>query len=177
MVYRLLRKYGIRVVHSAAHSPSTNGTVERGNRTLGEMLTTWMDLNGKHWPDGLTEFCWAINSASTRRILGTPYELVFRDTVRVNSEQQQQQPSAFVPTHLRGSAKVLVEHRGGPDAGLITEDPEPLADDEVFAPDVPDSDDDDVVAEIDSSLARRAGSELSGGLAAGAAPRITRPTS
>lgn len=95
----------------------------------------------------------------------------------MNSEQQQQQPSAFVPTHLRGSAKVLVEHRGGLDAGLITEDPEPLADDEVFAPDVPDSDDDDVVAEIDSSLARRAGSELSGGLAAGAAPRITRPTS
>lgn len=73
-----------RIVHGRPRHPQSQGSVERSNQDVENMLRAWMaDSNSTHWSFGCYFVQWQKN-ASLHRIIGrTPYRAVFGSDPRV----------------------------------------------------------------------------------------------
>ena len=68
-----------RMVRGSPRRSSTNGGVERLNRTLENKLSSWMaENNSKHWSIGCKIICWHYNTQIHRTIGNkSPYHVTF----------------------------------------------------------------------------------------------------
>ncbi|KAJ8141598.1 hypothetical protein OY671_005229 [Metschnikowia pulcherrima] len=80
-VSRLMQEKRIKVVHSQAYSPQTNGSVEKGNGIAKAKIASWKEATGRNdWANALDEIALAMNLSPCRphpRGL-TPYIVFFQ---------------------------------------------------------------------------------------------------
>ena len=75
---------GLEMVHGKPRHPQTQGSVERSNGDVKDMLTAWMnDHKSKDWPLGLKFVQLSKNSALNRGSGSSPYELAFGEPPRI----------------------------------------------------------------------------------------------
>lgn len=77
LISHLQEKYDIKFIPSSPYTPSTNGMVERTNRTIKNILNLFFDERGNNkWIDILPEVISNINKAPIRSLLGnTPLKV------------------------------------------------------------------------------------------------------
>ena len=75
---------GLKIVHGKPRHSQSQGSVERANRDIEDMLMTWLQSNSTiHWGDGL-QFTQVIkNRAYHEGIECSPYEAMFVQPMKV----------------------------------------------------------------------------------------------
>ncbi|PAA74262.1 hypothetical protein BOX15_Mlig002146g53 [Macrostomum lignano] len=73
---RLCEKLGVEKTRTSPFHPSGNGIVERGNRTLGDMLATTVAENQQDWDSKLPYVTWAYNTSVHSTIGLSPYQVL-----------------------------------------------------------------------------------------------------
>ncbi len=67
-----------KIVHGRPYHPQSQGSVERSNRELKELLGVWQrENNTSSWVVGLKVVQWQLNTKYSDRLGGTSFELVF----------------------------------------------------------------------------------------------------
>ena len=69
--------YQMTMSHGAAFNPRTQGSCERFNRTLIQMLSNYCQEDPKHWDEWIPFVLFAYNTSLHSSTLYTPYELVY----------------------------------------------------------------------------------------------------
>ncbi|GFU55536.1 KRAB-A domain-containing protein 2 [Trichonephila clavipes] len=75
-----LKKFGpaLKIVHGKPRHSQSQGSVERANKDIENMLCTWMqDDKSDHWSEGWRFVQFMKNRAHHSGIKGTPYEALF----------------------------------------------------------------------------------------------------
>ena len=85
---QLTADLGIQLAMSTAHQPSTDGQVERINKTLEEMLRSYVNLSHNDWDEWLDCAEFAINKSRAAATGCSPFELVFQHTPLSPPERQ-----------------------------------------------------------------------------------------
>ena len=85
---QLTADLGIQLAMSTAHQPSTDGQVERTNKTLEEMLRSYVNLSHNDWDEWLDCAEFAINKSRASATGCSPFELVFQHTPMSPPERQ-----------------------------------------------------------------------------------------
>lgn len=68
----------LKIVHGSPRHSQSQGSVERANQDIENILTTWMmENNCSHWSKGLRYVQWMKNSSYHSGIRMTPYEALF----------------------------------------------------------------------------------------------------
>ena len=91
----LAEKFGIRIITTAAFAPWSNGTVERHNGVLGEMMEKMMADNSEHKLDKEIALAWCINAKnSLANVNGfSPYQLSIGGNPRLPSVLDDKSPA------------------------------------------------------------------------------------
>ena len=75
---------GLKIVHGKARHSQSQGSVERVNRNIEDMLMTWLQSNSTtHWDDGLRFIQVMKNRAYHKGIKCLPYEAMFGQPMKV----------------------------------------------------------------------------------------------
>ena len=80
MWQQLSKDLGIKLQMSTAHRPQTDGQVERANKTLEEMLRSYVNTCHNDWDQWLDCAEFAINKARASATGASPFELVYQHT-------------------------------------------------------------------------------------------------
>ena len=75
-------RYAVKHAMSTPYHPQGNGSVERLNRSLGEMLSKLVASNQLDWQKHLPEIQFAHNTTFHESIATTPYKVVFKEDPR-----------------------------------------------------------------------------------------------
>ncbi|GFT04119.1 KRAB-A domain-containing protein 2 [Trichonephila clavipes] len=68
----------VKIVHGKPHHSHTQGSVERANQDIQNMLTAWMNDNDTNkWSEGLPFVQFANSTTYHERIRQSPYEAMF----------------------------------------------------------------------------------------------------
>ena len=75
---------GLKIVHGKPRHSQSQGSVERANRDIEDMLSTWMDSNSTDkWADGLRFVQCMKNRAYHEGLKCSPYEAMFGQPMKV----------------------------------------------------------------------------------------------
>ena len=75
---------GLKIVHGKPRHSQSQGSVERANRDIEDMLMTWLQSNSTtHWGDGLRFIQVMKNRAYHEGIKCSPYEAMFGQPMKV----------------------------------------------------------------------------------------------
>ena len=75
---------GLEIVHGKRRHSQSQGSVERANRDIKDMLMTWLESNlTTHWSDGLQFIQVMRNRAYHEGIKCSPYEAMFSQPMKV----------------------------------------------------------------------------------------------
>ena len=75
---------GLKIVHGKPRHSKSQGSVERANRDIEDMLTTWLHSNSRtHWADGLRFIQVMKNRSYHEGLKYSPYEAMFRQPMKV----------------------------------------------------------------------------------------------
>lgn len=72
-----LQDYGIEHAAASPYHPQTNGLVERTNRTLGDILSAYVNTSHKNWDEYVNTAAFALNTSRQETTCQTPFELVY----------------------------------------------------------------------------------------------------
>ena len=82
----LFDKYNTKLKHSTAYHPQTDGQTERTNRTLEEILRSYLSPTQTDWDSWLTSAEIAYNNTCHSSTQQTPHELVFNQPRRTMAD-------------------------------------------------------------------------------------------
>ena len=75
---------GLKIAHGKPRNSQSQGSVERANRGIEDMLTTWLHSNATtHWADGLRFVQVMKNRAYHEGLKCSPYEAMFGQPMKV----------------------------------------------------------------------------------------------
>lgn len=110
---QLTADLGIQLAMSTAHQPSTDGQVERTNKTLEEMLRSYVNLSHNDWDEWLDCAEFAINKSRAAATGCSPFELVFQHTPMSPPERQLENSlNPILPTDPRYKQSLLSRRVG-----------------------------------------------------------------
>ena len=86
LMHELCDLMGISKTRTSAYHPQCDGQVERQNRTLQDMLSTFVSHHSTEWDQWLDPIVFAYNTSKQESIGYSPYEMVFDHTPRMPFE-------------------------------------------------------------------------------------------
>lgn len=97
---------GVRLKMSTAFHPQTDGTSERSNKTVGQLLRSWVNRQGTSWAKFLPRISQAMNNTVRRSTGYSPIQLVFGRRLRTLPGIARPPPFTreSVPTHADWTA-------------------------------------------------------------------------
>ena len=86
LMHELCDLMGISKTRTSAYHPQCDGQVERQNRTLQDMLSTFVSHHSTEWDQWLDPIVFAYNTSKQESTGYSPYEMVFSRTPRMPFE-------------------------------------------------------------------------------------------
>ena len=77
LVAQICQLLHIKKTRTTPYHPQSDGLIERFNRTLLNLLSTWMSTLSNNWDDSLKELCMAYNTSVQSTTGYTPFFLMF----------------------------------------------------------------------------------------------------
>lgn len=93
---QVLEALSIKHIMSSVYHPSTNGLVERQNRTLQEAISLYVSQNQKDWDLILAFVTFAINTARSESTKFSPFNLIYGRDPKVPLDLIYKTPSNFI---------------------------------------------------------------------------------
>ena len=101
---------GLKIVHGKPRHSQSQGSVERANRDIEDMLMTWLQSNSTtHWGDGLRFIQVMKNRAYHEGIKCSPYEAMFGQPMKVVSGIIYRVGKTILPKTIK-KLRVIVKH-------------------------------------------------------------------
>jgi len=79
-MHKICELMGLKKTRITAYHPQSNGLVERQNRTLQEILSTFVVGHQNGWDEMLDQAVFAYNTSVHESTKVSPYEMVFERT-------------------------------------------------------------------------------------------------
>lgn len=102
LVESLCRAIGTKHILASPYHPQTNGLVERTNQTIIAKLTKLVNGDVDNWDMRLAAAVYAYNCSPQKKLLGSPFELMFGEVPRIWNEPEE--PSEAIPEDNREAA-------------------------------------------------------------------------
>jgi hypothetical protein len=105
-------------VNSSAYHPQTNGLTERFNKTLSQMLASYVQTNQQDWPEWVDTCLFAYNTSKHASSGQSPFELLYGRSPRLPADIAAFSPVLMFTKDLKRRwllAKALIEERGDMD--------------------------------------------------------------
>ena len=115
---------GLKIVHGKPRHSQSQGSVERANRDIEDMLMTWLQSNSTtHWGDGLRFIQVMKNRAYHEGIKCSPYEAMFGKPMKVGLKTSNLPADAIDDIFAEKELEKIISGQDGDERNDPTEDP------------------------------------------------------
>ena len=115
---------GLKIVHGKPRHSQSQGSVERANRDIEDMLMTWLQSNSTtHWGDGLRFIQVMKNRAYHEGIKCSPYEAMFGQPMKVGLKTSNLPDDAIDDIFAEEELEKIISGQDGDKQNDPTEDP------------------------------------------------------
>ena len=115
---------GLKIVHGKPRHCQSQGSVERANRDIEDMLMMWLQSNSTtHWGDGLRFIQVMKNRAYHEGIKCSPYEAMFGQPMKVGLKTSNLPDDAIDDIFAEEELEKIISGQDGDEQNDPTEDP------------------------------------------------------
>ena len=115
---------GLKIVHGKPRHSQTQGSVERANRDIEDMLITWLQSKSTtHWGDGLRFIQVIKNRAYQEGIKCSPYEAIFGQPMKVGLKTSNLPDDAIDDIFAKEELEKIISGQDGDEQNNPTKDP------------------------------------------------------
>ena len=115
---------GLKIVHGKPRHSQSQGSVERANRDIEDMLMTWLQSNSTtHWGDGLRFIQVMKNRAYHEGIKCSPYEAMFGQPMKVGLKTSNLPDDAIDDIFAKEELEKIISGQDGDEQNDLTDKP------------------------------------------------------